>query len=532
MKGRDYQARLQAEKRNFNDCVKVEDVPDIFHYWSNRHIRPRLETFGFSSPNGMIRKYVEEQCEFGDGDGLRFVSIGSGNCELEAELASHLQARGHINFVIDCLDLNLAMLDRARVAAVQSGVENHLNMVQCDFNEWEPSDEYDAVIANQALHHVLNLERLFAQIKRSLKPHGHLIVSDMIGRNGHQLWPEALRIVHEFWHRLPPSYRFNHQLGRYEELFVNTDYSRESFEAIRSQDILPLLLDRFHFKLFVGFANIINPFVERSFGPNFDATARWDRDFIDEVHARDEQEIRCGRIKPTHMLAVMGNDDGIPTVVSHSVKPEFYVRWPDAGNAGKTACTEPSDVYHWGAWPHSSQSELEIACRRLTVATSRIREVENQLEEQQSELEKRTDWARRCEKQNDERTTWALQLDKENRELTAEVSRLDSEFTERTLWALRLEKELEERTAWALAHVEERTLWALRLDKEVEQLTELAQRLSRELEERTVWALQLDEELKQVAWAQRLNRYYRITLQAAASIQAHIHRVLRPRRRE
>ena len=79
----------------------------------------------------------------------------------------------------------------------------------------------------------------------------------------------------------------------------------ESFEGIRSQDILPLLLDHFHFRLFFGFANVIDPFVDRSFGHNFDATAPWDRAFIDAVQERIEKEMVSGRIKPTHMLAVV-----------------------------------------------------------------------------------------------------------------------------------------------------------------------------------------------------------------------------------
>jgi hypothetical protein len=39
------------------------------------------------------------------------------------------------------------------------------------------------------LHHVLNLEGLFGQIKSHLKEHGLFIISDIIGRNGHLRWP-------------------------------------------------------------------------------------------------------------------------------------------------------------------------------------------------------------------------------------------------------------------------------------------------------------------------------------------------------
>jgi len=76
------------------------------------HVRPQLEALGFSSPNDMFRKYVGVHCERAKNDPARFVSIGSGNCDLEISLASHFRSSGHSNFIIDCLDLNPAMLER------------------------------------------------------------------------------------------------------------------------------------------------------------------------------------------------------------------------------------------------------------------------------------------------------------------------------------------------------------------------------------------------------------------------------------
>jgi 2-polyprenyl-3-methyl-5-hydroxy-6-metoxy-1,4-benzoquinol methylase len=132
------------------------------------------------------------------------------------------------------------MLERGRTLAKQSGVSGNLTFTQGDFNTWQPERSYDAVVANQALHHVVTLEGLFANIRASLRPDGIFVTSDMIGRNGHMRWPEALEIVHEFWRQLPESYRYNRQLKRYEELYQNWDCSTEGFEGIRAQDILPL----------------------------------------------------------------------------------------------------------------------------------------------------------------------------------------------------------------------------------------------------------------------------------------------------
>ena len=50
-----YRARVAAEKGVYEGCVKVHDLPPIFHYWSNKYIRPKLEAFGFSTPNDMFK---------------------------------------------------------------------------------------------------------------------------------------------------------------------------------------------------------------------------------------------------------------------------------------------------------------------------------------------------------------------------------------------------------------------------------------------------------------------------------------------
>jgi len=326
---KDYQARVSQELSAFQDCLQVHDLPDIFHYWSHEKIRPRLEAFGFSSPTGMFKKYLEDFCARESGRKLRFVSIGSGNCDLEVDIARHLVAAGHSNFVIDCLDLNPAMLERGRAEAQGSGVAAQIRGVQADFNQWEPDGQYDVVLACQSLHHVVNLEGLFAQIGKALQPQGLFLISDMIGRNGHKRWPEALQIVQEFWRELPPAYRYNQLLKRHEEAYVNWDCSVEGFEGIRAQDILPLLLKTFHFQFFLAYGNVIDPFVDRTFGHNFNAQGAWDKDFIDRVHQRDQQEMLRGRIKPVHMLAVVSKEPGKPLLHEPPFTPEFCVRWPD-----------------------------------------------------------------------------------------------------------------------------------------------------------------------------------------------------------
>jgi len=97
----------------------------------------------------------------------------------------------------------------------------------------------------------------------------------MIGRNGHMRWPEAMDVIPSLWKYLPQSHKFSHQLKRIEHGYVNWDCSSKSFEGTRARDILPELVKSFQFDLFLGFCSLVDIFIDRGFGPNFDLESEW-----------------------------------------------------------------------------------------------------------------------------------------------------------------------------------------------------------------------------------------------------------------
>ena len=324
----DYASRAEQETARFAEALNVHDLPPIFHYWANRHLVPRTRDLGFSNVEEFFASQLEIAARRATQETIRFLSVGSGNCDTEVSLAMELRRRGLDQFTIECLDLNPAMIDRGRALAATRGVERHIVPVVGDLNSWRPDGGYDGVLANQSLHHVVELESLLGAIRDALTDEGSFVVSDMIGRNGHQRWPEALAIVHEFWRELPQSYRYNLQLHRPEPEFQDWDCAVVGFEGVRAQDVLPLIIERFGFELFFAYGNVIDPFVDRSFGPHLDPAREWDRDFIDRVHARDEAELLAGTLKPTHMFAVMRRNRAVTPRVWRHLTPEFSVRVP------------------------------------------------------------------------------------------------------------------------------------------------------------------------------------------------------------
>jgi SAM-dependent methyltransferase len=322
----EYLGKLQIEKEFFGENTVVHDLPDIFHYWSNGFLGPEMNRFGFGNPEEFFVENIKRFARATVGKKINILSIGSGNCDLELSIGEKLLGWGFKNFDIECLEINQDMLSRARAAAAKAEMSDYFIFSRVDFNHWQPQRAYSIILANQSLHHVLNLEGLFDSVLESLATDGVFLVSDMIGRNGHMRWPEALKELQPFWDELPGDYRYNRLLNRHEEQFINHDCSLEGFEGIRAQDILPLLMERFHFDFFFPFGNIIFVFVDRSFGHNFDAKSEWDRDFIDRVQARDEAAIISGELTPTSMLAVLSKRES-ETILRHpALTPGHCVR--------------------------------------------------------------------------------------------------------------------------------------------------------------------------------------------------------------
>ncbi|MDX2270094.1 MAG: class I SAM-dependent methyltransferase [Bryobacter sp.] len=441
-----YAERMARELRHYEETTEVHDLPPAFHYWSNRYVRPQLESLGFASPDDFLLRSAAKALERGG----ELLSIGSGNADLELRLARQLAQKGQRDFRIHCLEINPAMSERGRAAAQAEGLAEHLLFHAEDFNHWRaqriaalPSSNwtgFDAVWANQSLHHVVELEHLLDEAAASLRPTGVFLVSDMIGRNGHQRWPTALKMVQEFWRELPPSYRWNRAFGVNEEWFQDRDCASHSFEGIRAQDILPLLSERFGFELFFAFGNVMDIFVDRTFGGHFQVEREWDRDFLDRVARRDQEAIEGGILPPTHLLARLRLDKAqypLPTHVAGPSPAQCLAAMEREQQL--PAATTTKDPYLWDAWPHDPRVELQQAAKGLARLARDRETFQLQAAHLATELQARTEWAQDMEQQRDtamayvqslerdvaERTAWAQGLDRENLQLSAHIQRLE-----------------------------------------------------------------------------------------------------------
>ncbi len=281
---------------------QADTLPAIFDYWAARHVSPLAERIGVNSPEDLF--YTQARAIGLNRGCVSIASIGSGACSLELSLLHRLRADG-IDARMHCVDFNASLTRRAKHEAELRGLDTWFTMESFDCNRPFAFGSTDVIIVNQFLHHVESLEVFAESLRASLAPDGVLLTSDVVGRNGHRLWPSVDRIVQSFWERLPEARRFDRYFSRSTERYVPIDHAAYSNEGIRSQDVVASLLTQFDFERFLTFGGAIIPFVERRIGFNFDRGNASDTAFIDELATLDHARIEAGDYPASNMIAML-----------------------------------------------------------------------------------------------------------------------------------------------------------------------------------------------------------------------------------
>jgi 2-polyprenyl-3-methyl-5-hydroxy-6-metoxy-1,4-benzoquinol methylase len=314
---------LAAQAITFSALENQHDKTAAEDYWGKHYFSPYMrEALGTDSNQDFQYDRIAETMSKDGAGRRRILSIGAGECVEEIAVCQRLVQNGFRNFRFECVDIASGAIERARAGAKLHGLEDYFQF-EVGPNDAVLHGNAHTVIANQCLHHFTDLEDLFDRIKEIIGDNGIFVTNDMIGRNGHMLWPEALAVMDKIWQILPSEHKFNHVLGRHEDKYSNWDNSKENNEGIRAQDILPELIKRFDFDYFFAGGNLGIALFGRHFGANFDPAK--DGHLIDMVGRIDNDLLNIGYLKPCLMTACMSNKAG-PTRCYKHWTPEFCVR--------------------------------------------------------------------------------------------------------------------------------------------------------------------------------------------------------------
>jgi SAM-dependent methyltransferase len=295
----DYESRVASQIAQYAETANMHELPEVFHFWSNNYLFPPLEAL-FSAKT--IYEIYINACMSIPRNSLAILSIGCGDGSIEIEIARLLVMRGLTDFLITGVDLSPALLDRFKKRLEELQLLRYFLIVEADLNSGQVQGPFDVIMAHHSLHHIVELEKLFDFSYRELRDDGIFATCDVIGRNGHMRWPESRAVLELFWPLLKPKQRYHRQLGRLHETFVDHDCSTEGFEGIRAQDILPLLLEKFHPLKFFGAGGFIDLMTDRGYGHGFDLNDPDDLRLIKCMADLNEIMLDSGQIKPTLMF--------------------------------------------------------------------------------------------------------------------------------------------------------------------------------------------------------------------------------------
>ncbi|MBM2818351.1 MAG: Methyltransferase type 12 [Nitrosarchaeum sp.] len=301
----DYERRIKAEAQHFSSKAKaIQKNSDKVERFSpkvpafDEAMKLYQVVFYEKMPHMALEKYILDYAS-SNNQNTKIVSLGCGTGDWEVVLVEKL----------DKISMDLVEINSELLKYVKEYSEKHqlkVNTIIQDVNklDLEPS-QYDFVIVRSSLHHFVELEHVFEEIKKILKPNGKfLVMGEVIGRNGQLLYNETREIVNNVMKILPEKFHLNHNTNEIDSVFPDIDYAKDSFEAIRSEDIYSLILKYFKSVEHIAFDAIISYLLDFRYGPNYDVNIKLDKSIIELIVNFDRYYLENNILKPTCLFGI------------------------------------------------------------------------------------------------------------------------------------------------------------------------------------------------------------------------------------
>jgi SAM-dependent methyltransferase len=209
---------------------------------------------------------------------IRILSLCSGAARIEAGFSAQVGDLAEWTL----LDINSDLL---RTAAQQFPRSVKVDLIDANANQlFDFGEKWDIILCVSALHHIVELEKLFAFCHASLTDSGEFwSIGENIGRNGNRLWPDALKVANSYFGLLPERYRLNSHTGIIDTEIPDRDYSVGCFEGIRSEEIEPKLDIWFQQEHIYRRNCFLWRLMNLAYSDNYDLTKKEDRMWISKA---------------------------------------------------------------------------------------------------------------------------------------------------------------------------------------------------------------------------------------------------------
>jgi len=186
--------------------------------------------------------------------------------------------------------------------------KGHVEVLPVDINQiCLPEQSFDIILCVSALHHVVELEHVMAQISNALIEGGEFwSIGEYVGRNGTRLFDNAYRVANDYFRKIPEKYRINRNIPenpKVDDELPNYDCSITCFEGIRSEDIEPLIAKHFDPVAVIKFDCFLWRLFNLSYLDNYNMNKLEDIDIIEKAIQLEVAFLREGG-RPTALWGV------------------------------------------------------------------------------------------------------------------------------------------------------------------------------------------------------------------------------------
>lgn len=226
-------SKSERTKSSFNE-ININGS----NWWIIPVVRERWNFLITGDKSISYEEYISGK--YNNGHAVKMISIGSGVCSHEIELA-----KLNPNWHITCLDFSEKLLQSAAETAKREGLTNMDFLAEDIYKYRLPDDYYDIVLFNSSLHHFKNLNDFVGNICKSMAVNGKLIINEFVGPNRLQYDKKQLREINHCLHLIDKPYRKIFKANIYKNRYYGSGLLRmiisDPSECVDSAGILPAI---------------------------------------------------------------------------------------------------------------------------------------------------------------------------------------------------------------------------------------------------------------------------------------------------
>jgi SAM-dependent methyltransferase len=290
----DYERLIEEEKEHYSQIDVTEELKEggahasssWEYYWEK--VAEVVRTTKYSDLAGWLSRNGRS----GTDRPIEILSLGSGYCGHELAFARNMTKP----YRIDCTDINQELFQQARQVTLEEGLNLDFRVEDLNFIEIDPL-RYDVILAHAVIHHVINLEHLFAQLVGGLASDGILHIVDVVGKNRKLIWEDNERFANALLDLIPEDITEGRRLAVPDQA--------EGMEGVRQEDTLPLLREHFE-PLFEHRHGAFMRFVctDPELGVRFNPRDPDLKRYLDFLIGTDEQAVFHGVLRPLELWGV------------------------------------------------------------------------------------------------------------------------------------------------------------------------------------------------------------------------------------